>query len=694
MPFTRYTADDDGAYTFHDDDAGTSIRAAGPAAVQRARELDAATPMSLAGLPPVPPRPEAALLAGPTGAAAPPLPTGDAAPALEAVAAQRAALEAAARPKTRPTAADAAALAASGARGKPTTAARGKPPKGPALEPITDVLVAEPIQMDADAPDFLTAPMPGQARQGTSLPPQPIDPATGKPIDPATGRPVEMTAGDRQRVAEAGQRSAGPGFPVIGPAVPYAGAPVKEEKDKPQQAADRPPDAVSTSDSTTVQSGTTSASQSGFQRSLGPSAETERAVVESKDRLAQLQAQTVNEQAKASQQIAAEREKLADLEMTWQKEQALIEQRTQERLAPVNAMMEQTTADVREARVDPQRLWKERGTGAQILAGISVLLGGLAQGLGAKTNGALDAIENAVNRDIQLQMQAIEKKRADVGTLGAVAQTIRQQGFDARTQELGMKITGAEAIAHNIESIAAKADAAFPAVIDPVTGKPKPGPVSLKAQTVLAEMHARVNEWRAELSERVRGQVSGQTTKQTQSQVSKTTTKQTTPREGGDGGHLRTVVLDDGNGTQERWAVNDELRDEDYSKMIANAELIKQLNASLAIMRKSKTEAPGLKGEALRRVGEQFKWHSIQAGRIISTLTKQGVLQTTEQQEEKVRNGNIVDGERVIEDVTDFARRARSFIIDQGNATQVPMEYGKAQPYAARPAKAAKPRGK
>ncbi len=74
--------------------------------------------------------------------------------------------------------------------------------------------------------------------------------------------------------------------------------------------------------------------------------------------------------------------------------------------------------DVAKGHIDPNRMWNNMSTGNQILAGISMIAGGLGQGLlvagGAKnaTNAALDVINNAVTRDIDAQKQNLDNKKS------------------------------------------------------------------------------------------------------------------------------------------------------------------------------------------------------------------------------------------------------------------------------------------
>lgn len=63
-------------------------------------------------------------------------------------------------------------------------------------------------------------------------------------------------------------------------------------------------------------------------------------------------------------------------------------------------------------KIDPNRIWSNASTGNRVTAGISLLLGGLSQGLtGAKSNPAMDVINNAIDRDIDSQKAELGKKQ-------------------------------------------------------------------------------------------------------------------------------------------------------------------------------------------------------------------------------------------------------------------------------------------
>ena len=74
-----------------------------------------------------------------------------------------------------------------------------------------------------------------------------------------------------------------------------------------------------------------------------------------------------------------------------------------------NAKLQQ---DVLNTKIDPNKIYSNASTGNRVLAGISILLGGLSQGLtGAKSNPAMDVINNAIDRDIDAQKADLGRKQ-------------------------------------------------------------------------------------------------------------------------------------------------------------------------------------------------------------------------------------------------------------------------------------------
>jgi hypothetical protein len=80
------------------------------------------------------------------------------------------------------------------------------------------------------------------------------------------------------------------------------------------------------------------------------------------------------------------------------------------------AQIQDERAQIDEMKVDPDRIFSgDGGTWARILAGISILAGGILMGLqGRQSNPGLDAIHQAIDRDIRNQKEKIAARREGV----------------------------------------------------------------------------------------------------------------------------------------------------------------------------------------------------------------------------------------------------------------------------------------
>jgi len=99
--------------------------------------------------------------------------------------------------------------------------------------------------------------------------------------------------------------------------------------------------------------------------------------------------------------------------------------------------LDASAQDMLNYEFDQNRVWKRATTGGSIAAGIGIALGALAQGFGAKSNAALDAIDKQINRDIEQQRMEYEKIKDKTRAQDSAYGRLRQLGMDdsqARTQ--------------------------------------------------------------------------------------------------------------------------------------------------------------------------------------------------------------------------------------------------------------------
>lgn len=119
------------------------------------------------------------------------------------------------------------------------------------------------------------------------------------------------------------------------------------------------------------------------------------------------QASIMDAQAKA-ESSAAQQQAMAESVQDLKLEQL----RFDTQMRKLDAERENLIKDYSSGKIDANRVYNNMTTGNRVLAGISVLLGGLSQGLtGAKSNPAMDVINNAIDRDIDSQKADLGKKQ-------------------------------------------------------------------------------------------------------------------------------------------------------------------------------------------------------------------------------------------------------------------------------------------
>jgi hypothetical protein len=115
--------------------------------------------------------------------------------------------------------------------------------------------------------------------------------------------------------------------------------------------------------------------------------------------------------------------------------------------------------------VDKDRLWNSRSTGQKVLAGISILLGGMGQGTFAamgvhKSNDALKIIQGAIKEDIDVQKTNIDNKRQGLKDEAEGQRTIynmlRQQGMDELEAYRAEEAAKIDMVQKEIEAIASQ----------------------------------------------------------------------------------------------------------------------------------------------------------------------------------------------------------------------------------------------
>lgn len=134
------------------------------------------------------------------------------------------------------------------------------------------------------------------------------------------------------------------------------------------------------------------------------------------------------------------------------------ERSRQDRLSNDSLTLQNSIADLSKQKLDPNRIFKERGTAGTIIAGISLIFGGIAQGMNGGTNTALDAMNAAIDRDIDAQKQDFQKAK-DITSANATLFSHNMQMYnDERSAEAATRTMLWSTAQRQMEAMAAKYD--------------------------------------------------------------------------------------------------------------------------------------------------------------------------------------------------------------------------------------------
>lgn len=207
--------------------------------------------------------------------------------------------------------------------------------------------------------------------------------------------------------------------------------------------------------------------------------------------------------------------------------QRIVEDQTVERYTRAEEYQRQAA----EMRVDPARMWKNASTGEKIQLGIAALLGAWGSALqGRQDNAGVKIIEDAIKRDVDLQMQDIAAKREFANDTVRMAKLLMDQGANSKETADYIKNLQILSATQKAKGLAQRAGNWRQEDIDPATGMPKPGTRSYEANRALidAELKARqfIGNWEAERAGRERVTAESAVKRATQTQKATTTTQQ------------------------------------------------------------------------------------------------------------------------------------------------------------------------
>ena len=471
MAYTRYADNGDGSYTFYDDAAGTSTLATGPGARTRAMDIDA-----LASLGPEP-TPELAPLPPMSLEAPVAMPRPEPMPSLE----ERGAL-AQATPVTIPDV-EISGTPAPGSDASLSMAARQLNATG---APVNAALQGGPAGKPVTGGSFG---VPGLTAEGllgkTPVVPPPPEPAK---------TPEEKIAG----ILGVAPPATAPGKPA-----PAQGATtIVRTGVTPQAEAAKPPakqELVSAGTSESRESSTT------FTSAAGPSKEALDKLTKARGELGAAQANV--EQRKSEAQLAQAQylQTMAQAEEKARMDQAIVEEETQRRLAPINEAIETARKQYQSMSVDPNRWWNSKTTEQRNSATIALFLGAVGAGITGGQNVAIKDIDDNIKRDIDAQLANIDKKRGELTELQRVAQTVRQQGGDIQMQKNAMLATARSALEDRVRGMGMVMAAGYgPNQLD-ARGNPLPGTPAATALAAAAAMRNKTAEELADISAKMRG---------------------------------------------------------------------------------------------------------------------------------------------------------------------------------------------
>jgi hypothetical protein len=185
--------------------------------------------------------------------------------------------------------------------------------------------------------------------------------------------------------------------------------------------------------------------------------------------------------------------------------QRIVEDQTVERYTRAEEYQRQAS----EMRVDPKRMWKNASTGEKIQLGIAAMLGAFGSALqGKQDNAGVKIIEDAIKRDVDLQMQDIAAKREFANDTTRMAKLLMEQGNNSKETADYIKNLQILSATERAKGISQRAGNWRAEDLDPATGMPRPGTRSYEANRALidAELKARqfVGNWEAERAGRER----------------------------------------------------------------------------------------------------------------------------------------------------------------------------------------------
>lgn len=162
----------------------------------------------------------------------------------------------------------------------------------------------------------------------------------------------------------------------------------------------------------------------------------------------------LGESANAQAALATQTLKLQDAELTKREIEIGVMQANNEKnmLRREANLQEYNTAFQKYSATKIENPWSNMSTGAKIMAGISIALGGIG---GVKTGGnvGFDVIQKNIEQDIDIQKANMDKKKGELSAIQQYGKELQNLGADDLQVRQGMLALGQKSVADRIASL-------------------------------------------------------------------------------------------------------------------------------------------------------------------------------------------------------------------------------------------------
>ncbi len=501
-----------------------------------------------------------------------------------------------------------------------------------------------------------------------------------------TGRPIQTMTGD-QPVTDLGElgddgkwvggraQQAAP----AAPAAPAAGKPIIATPNTPQAEAAQPaaplPTATETTTTTTSTGGSEKSSLTRRERefAVGMSPTAMSNILDAMNKQGLLRADQANKLAKGQLDVANLTDEQARIFNAAANDAAIRQRIVEDQTVSRYAKAEEYQRQAMDMRVDPARMWKNASTGQKIQLGIAALLGAWGSALqGKQENMGVKIIDDAIKRDVDLQMQDIAAKREGATETVRMAKLLMEQGATSREAADYIRNLQILSATERAKALAQRAGTWRAEDIDPTTGMPRPGTRSFAANEALinANLQARqfVGAWEAERAGKERQTTEQAVKRATQTQQSVAKKEVPLTGDGTDplkGKPVFEMVTPDGKRQTMVIQNTDGVDPKEVTEKAATFNMAQSKIARLRKIMQSPTAKTGLLPAERNMVAEDISY-------LRSAALKQGVVRDEEATRFFNNISSFTEGPAVLDSVQDLfnsaaaenARAAQAEVVD------------------------------